>query len=78
MLAEVTLQYFKRSGKFYSDGDFTIKYDTPMWRVAEVVREYQQLGTLPGLVPNGGSEFTIYIKADDLKHGYPILLNALE
>ena len=74
----VTLQYFKPSGKYYSEGEIAFPIDTPMWRVSEVVKELQADGELPDLVPNGGSSFDIYIKADDLKYGYPIIIRALK
>lgn len=60
---EVQLTYFKRNGKFYSEGKFLVSIDTPLHLIWENVRDMQKEGRLPGLVDGAGKEFNILVNA---------------
>lgn len=70
---KITLQYFKKSGKYYSEGH----YFTEKSYMGDVFDEiYQKLKdeNLPGL-RRGAVEFIIYVDADEHPNGFPALLN---
>ena len=58
MSGKVKLQYFKASGKYYSEGE----YDTSLedWEVYAEVKTMLRLGTLPGL-RDGCVEFDVLV-----------------
>ena len=69
---KVDLTYFKPSGKFYSSGTY-VSNKEHMFEVFEEVRAKQIAGTLPDLVPNGGSQFIIHVTSDS-DNSYPALI----
>ena len=73
----VILTYFKPSGKYYSEGRFDTNHDTEYNVVADV-KVMQRIGNLPGLVENGGREFSIHISYGEGKLSVPALVRPLE
>ena len=70
----VKLEYFKQSGKYYSEG----VYDTDKVISVEIIDEIKQMrynGELPGLAHGCGQDFDIYVSSSIV--GYPIVINAL-
>lgn len=61
---KVNLTYFKQSGKYYSSGEYVSKCKD-FWEVYTEVNTLREMGKLPGLRDNGGSEFTIHIGFED-------------
>ena len=54
---DVEFTYFKKSGKYYSDGKATL--EAPSWYdVVELIKTIHKEGNLPGLV-SGAKEFHI-------------------
>lgn len=66
---KVELQYFKKSGKFYSEGDYVSEKED-MYHIFDEVRGMLEDGRLPGLA-DGCREFHIYINAVDHPNRYP-------
>ena len=77
-MIKIKLQYFKQTGKFYSDGEFEVPDDTHMYQVFNRVRFLQEHGMLPGLIVNGGREFRIYVDGDLHPLGYPAIIEPLQ
>lgn len=69
---KIKLTYFRRSGKYYSDGEY-VTQNTDMFAVFEEVRRMYEGGVLPGLVA-GHSYFIVYIDANMHPRGYPGLI----
>lgn len=71
-------QYFKPSGKFYTEGEFDLEVTVLaggtvyMQDVVDHLRAQQEASRLPGLA--SGKEFTIYVTHED---GFPCLIPPL-
>lgn len=76
-MANIKLQYFKKSGKFYSDGEYETQLTHPH-EVSDEIRQMQVDGKLPGLVDGSGKEFYIYTALETLDLGFPMLFQPLE
>ena len=57
---EVELTYFKKNGKYYSSGNFSVDSNLHLYDVWELVFKMKAEGKLPGLV-DGCVEFHILI-----------------
>ena len=69
---KVILQYFKPSGKWYSEGEYESS-QTDLWMIWAEVEEFQVRGKLPGLV-NGAREFIISVDVPEHPHRHPHLI----
>lgn len=69
---KVVLQYFRPSGKWYSEGEYQTE-KKGLFEIWEEVREMQDKGNLPGLVP-GAREFHISIDVPEHPHRHPHLI----
>lgn len=69
----VTLEYFRHSGKWYTDGTYTtyLKDLTDIWNE---VREMQRNGTLPGLVAGFGRNFYVRVNVPEHPFAHPKLI----
>jgi hypothetical protein len=68
---KVTLTYFKKSGKLYSEGSYMTTKEW-MWQISDEVKEMQQSNTLPDI---NGNEWIIHIDVEDSHpNGYPCLI----
>lgn len=67
---KIELQYFKRGGKFYTEGSYMTD-NVLVYQVADEVREMRSDGKLPGI---SGSDWTVYVNTDSLPDGYPLLI----
>lgn len=75
MSAHIDLQYFKASGKYYTEGSY--RSQTPdilpnviaMYKVVDEIKEMRRTRTLPGVT--NGSDFIIYATCDK---GHPVLI----
>lgn len=68
----VQLTYFKESGRYYTEGEYTT--DIPeLWDIWDDVYVRREQGRLPGLAP-GAKEFHVLVNVPDLPHAYPELL----
>lgn len=76
MAHKVKLTYFKRSGKYYSDGEYVSGTEN-MWGLFDEVRALQRNGELPGLIEGGGKEFFIHVDPVEHPMGYPALIHPL-
>jgi len=72
MVYTVNLTYFRRSGKYYSDGTYTTGL-TDLWRIFEEVEDLRDRGELPGLLP-GSRDFLVLIKVPNHPHDHPHLV----
>lgn len=70
---QVNLTYFKRTGKYYTDGSFDIREDASLSEIWDLVRLMKISGELPGLV-KGATEFIISIDVPDHPHNHPHLI----
>jgi hypothetical protein len=63
-MAKVSLTYFKHSGKYYTEGAFTVATGTGYYDILEKVRKMLLDGKLPGL--RDGSRFPfVLVQAED-------------
>lgn len=64
----VTLQYFKESGKYYSEGEHAIPYEddapVPFYRCLEIIRGMLERGERPGLVDGYGFNTLVTIYSE--------------
>jgi hypothetical protein len=67
----VKLTYFKRSGKFYDQAEFSASTHTPLYRIWEHVRAMRTAGKLPGLIDGAGREFNILVDVPGHPHEHP-------
>ena len=70
---EITLEYFKESGKYYTEG----VYSTDLEHVFEIVEEVKILreqNMLPGI---GCWEGYIYLNNEQVPNGYPVIIKPL-
>lgn len=67
---KVELQYFKQGGKFYTEGSYETDKEQ-MYEVSDEVRKMREEGKLPGIC---GSEWIVYVSADEHPNGYPLLI----
>lgn len=72
---KVKLEYFKPSGKWYSDGVYTSNAQQ-IYEIIDEVREMINNNHLPGLIP-GHSDFSVYIDIPDHPHRHPVLLHPI-
>jgi hypothetical protein len=70
---KVKLTYFRKSGKYYSNGKFDVPDDTPYFVIIEKVRKMQRDGKLPGLA-QGYTNVLIYIRCPGHEHDHPRIL----
>ena len=73
MTQTVKLQYFKQSGKYYSDGEFEVDESKEMFHIFEIVRNLSERGRLPGLI-EGHSSFHVLVRAPGHRNDYPALI----
>lgn len=67
---EIELQYFKRNGKYYTEG----KYKTDKEQMHEIhdeINDMKKKNNLPGV---SGGDYIIYVNADKHPNGYPMLI----
>lgn len=72
---KVLLNYFRRSGKWYSEGEYETQ-KTGLWEIWEEVQAFRQTGDLPGLVhsDDGRLEYIVSIDVPEHPHRHPHLL----
>lgn len=74
---KVKLQYFKKSGKFYSNGEYTTEYKR-FYDIIQEVKGFLAEGKLPDLV-DGCKEFDVYIAPNENEYNdqyFPIILKS--
>jgi hypothetical protein len=69
----VQIQYFKLSGKFYSEGAYQTE-KLQMYEIFLEVRAMLHNGKRPGLVDSQHNEFTAYVTVPDHPHNHPHLI----
>lgn len=74
-LVNVKVEYFKPSGKYYSDGNFSVDKNLNVFDASQVFKNILRLGRMPGL-SGFEKDFTIYIGFQELNQGYPVLIKA--
>lgn len=67
---EIKLEYFKRSGKFYTEAIYETKLEW-MFDISDEIRNMRRQEILPGI---SGGEWIIHVNADKVPHGYPLLI----
>ena len=71
----VNLIYYKKTGKFYSSGDFLVCEDTPLHVIWDIVAHKSVAGNLPGLVfSTHAHDFIISIDVPGHEHEHPHLM----
>lgn len=70
----ILLTYFKKSGKYYSEGQLEVPNTDRPWEIYDQVRELLKTRTLPGLIP-GHSNFTVHV---DIPDGVPAVISEFE
>ena len=68
----VKLEYFKSSGKFYSEGHYT-SHKLQMFEIFDEVKDMLAAGRRPGLI-DGTNEFYVRIEVPDHPHNFPCLV----
>jgi hypothetical protein len=71
---EVRLTYFKKNGKYYESGAFTVDAIRSLLDIWQAVQEMRSDGFLPGLCEGAGREFIILINVPGHEHEHPHLL----
>ena len=72
---KVNLTYFKKTGKFYSSGNFLICADTPLHVIWDIVAHKSVDGNLPGLqFSPHAHDFIISVDVPDHKSNFPHLI----
>jgi hypothetical protein len=69
----VTINYFKKTGKWYSKEEMETGL-TDYYGIINSVRNMQYLGKLPGLVDGGGKEFIIEVTPHQGEYNIPHLI----
>lgn len=70
---KVILNYFKPSGKWYSEAEYNEQdSEKGLLQIWEDIQKMSDAGKLPGLV-EGHSEFMIHIDVPDHKHAHPYI-----
>lgn len=69
-----SLTYFKKNGKYYSDGSFVVAETTQLYEIWELVRAMRKAGALPGLVEGAGPEYTVLVNVPGHRHEHPHLI----
>jgi hypothetical protein len=69
---KVKLDYFKRSGKWYSDGEYETE-KSELFEIWEEVGEMAEKKRLPGLM-EGHSDFVVLVSVPDHPHDHPHLV----
>ncbi|WP_291567144.1 MULTISPECIES: hypothetical protein [unclassified Clostridium] len=67
---KIKLEYFKHSGKFYTEEDYTTIKEN-MINVLDEIKNMKETGTLPGVY---GTNWIIHVNADEHPNGYPLLI----
>ena len=71
----VKLTYFKKTGKYYSEGEFLVCTDTPLQVVWDIVSHKSVAGKLPGLAfSTHAHTFIILVNVPGHKHEHPRLM----
>lgn len=74
---QVRLTYFKRSGKFYTEGSLEVLEGADLTAIWELVREIRKKGRLPGLSQGeliGGPEFIVLVNVPGHPHEHPHII----
>jgi hypothetical protein len=75
---KVELTYFKKSGKYYTEGEYYADDDQTLNQVWDDVKEMRAGGRLPGLslrdAEGGHDEFIVLVNAPGHAHNHPKLL----
>ncbi len=70
----VQLDYFKRSGRWHSEGAYVTQH-TSIVKIWDEVRLKRENWELPGLVPTAGqSEYIVSVDVPDHPHRHPHLI----
>lgn len=72
MTIKVKLTYFKRSGKYYSEGEFETENQW-LHEITDEVRKMRADGKLPGL-SGPGLDFIIQVDMGDAPNAVPALI----
>ena len=72
MIYTFKLLYFKSSGKYYSEGDFEVDGEQPLFIIYRNLKHRFELGFRPGLI-DGHSGYTVVVVDSDHPDFYPIL-----
>ena len=77
MSLKVRLDYFKESGKWYTEGEYITEKEFlhDIWKEVEHKRS---IGELPGLIKGGGSDFIISVDVPDNELNHPHLIPVIE
>jgi hypothetical protein len=70
----VKLVYFRRSGKYYTEGELHVDGSLAIFQIWDHVRALRARGRLPGLVDGAGKEFIIFVDAPGHRNEHPHLL----
>lgn len=69
---EVNLTYFRKSGKYYTEGKYT-SYKQHLFEIWEEVANLRNNGKLPGLI-EGSKEYNILIEVPKHPHAHPTII----
>lgn len=71
-MLKVNLTYFRRSGKYASEGDFSTE-QTPLFRIWDIVKKMKKNRSLPGLVMRH-DDYIVLVDVPEHPHRHPHLL----
>jgi len=69
----VNLTYFRKGGKYYSEGSFEVPASMELFQVWDAVLDLRTKGRLPGLV-NGARDYQILVNVPGHPHEHPRLV----
>lgn len=74
---KVKLNYFKKTGKWYSEGEYETQLtpENGLYEVWDEVEEMFRKGKRPGLI-DGAQEFHVLIRVPDHPHDHPTMIFA--
>ncbi len=70
MSYKIKLTYFKQTGKYYSEGSYLTEKEQ-MFEISDEIKKMKNENKLPEI---SGSEWIIYVDADNHPNGYPLLI----
>lgn len=69
----VKLDYFKDTGKFYTDAEYTT-HKLHLWEIWDELKDMLRAGNRPGLV-DGQCEFYVVVRVPEHPHDHPVLIS---
>ena len=73
-MLEVNLTYFRQTGKYYAEGLFLVRKETPLFEIWDMVADLRWIAQLPGLTRGHSIDYIVLIDVPEHPHRHPHLL----